>query len=66
MFTIYFYIPGMNPFPFFKWSDAVPGNYICIRAPKFRIFTGGLMGFRIDHANHVRILKPSAEVSFGM
>ncbi|XP_064615597.1 uncharacterized protein LOC135479635 [Liolophura sinensis] len=63
---VQFYIPGMNPFPFFKWTDAVPGNYICIRAPMLHRFPNGQTGFRINHASHVRILSASWQLIFGI
>ncbi|XP_064615529.1 uncharacterized protein LOC135479570 [Liolophura sinensis] len=63
---VHFHMPGMNPFPFFKWSDAVPGNYVCIRAPSFHSFKDGQVGFRINHASHVRILSASGQLTFGI
>ncbi|XP_064614987.1 uncharacterized protein LOC135479155 [Liolophura sinensis] len=60
--VVLFYVKDDNPYPYFKWGDVRPGNYICVHAPAFHSFMDGQVGFRIDRANQVRILSTSGEV----
>ncbi|KAJ8309710.1 hypothetical protein KUTeg_011575 [Tegillarca granosa] len=46
-----------DPRPHFKWSDIAPRNYIIIKDPSFQKFPGKFLGFVIDDASDVRVLR---------
>lgn len=62
---MHFYIDDDNTYPYFKWSDLAPGNYICIQMPVIHKFMDGQTGFRIDYAWQVRVITASGDLTEG-
>ncbi|XP_021369225.1 uncharacterized protein LOC110460574 isoform X2 [Mizuhopecten yessoensis] len=49
-----FYLNHDEPRPYFRWSDVVPGRYLCIADPYIHQFLDGSVGIRVDDPSTVR------------
>ncbi|XP_021346901.1 uncharacterized protein LOC110446199 [Mizuhopecten yessoensis] len=50
-----FYFERDEPRPYFRWSDVVPGRYLCIADPYIHQFLDGSVGIRVDDPSTVRV-----------
>ncbi|XP_021369227.1 uncharacterized protein LOC110460574 isoform X4 [Mizuhopecten yessoensis] len=50
-----FYLNHDEPRPYFRWSDVVPGRYLCIADPYIHQFLDGSVGIRVDDPSTVRV-----------
>jgi hypothetical protein len=54
---VLFHVQG-SPAPYFRYEQLEEGNFLCYAHAHMHFFADGTVGFRVDEAEHVRIMEP--------